>query len=66
MQENSNWYWKHQPLQQDIIVPTRTIIHPCFDVFRIIDVQEIPKFIFTGVKQKSYTRASHFSERCRL
>ena len=25
MQENTNLYWKQQPLQQTIIVPTRTI-----------------------------------------
>ena len=23
MQENTNWYWKQQPLQQTIIVPTK-------------------------------------------
>ena len=25
--ENTNWYCKQQPLQQTIIVPTRTILH---------------------------------------
>ena len=38
MQENTNWYCKQPPLQHTIIVPTRTIIHPCLDVFRITDV----------------------------
>ena len=28
MQENTNWYWKKQPLQQTIIFPTHTILHP--------------------------------------
>ena len=32
VQENTNWYWKQQPLQQTIIVPTRTILRPCLDV----------------------------------
>ena len=32
MQENINWYWKQQPLQNTIIVPTRKIIHPRLDV----------------------------------
>ena len=35
--------WKQQPLQQTIIVPTLTIIHPCLDVITIIYVQDIPK-----------------------
>ena len=43
MQENSNWHSKQQPLQQNIIVPTRAIIHPRLDVVRITDVQDIPK-----------------------
>ena len=33
MQENTNSYWKKQPLQQSIIVPTRTIIQTRLDVF---------------------------------
>ena len=43
MQEKTNWYWKQQPLKQTIIVPTRTILHPRFDVIIIIYVQDIPK-----------------------
>ena len=43
MQENTNWYWKQQPLQQTIIVPTHTIIHPNIDVITIIYVHRIPK-----------------------
>ena len=43
MQENTNWYWKQQPLQQTIIVPTRTILHPRLDVIIIRYVQDIPK-----------------------
>ena len=41
MQENTNWYWKQQPLQHTIIVPTRTIIHPRLDVITIRYVQDI-------------------------
>ena len=43
MQENTNWYWKQQPLQQNIKVPTRTIIYPRLDVVGVTDVQNIPK-----------------------
>ena len=43
MQENINWYWKQRPLQQTIIVPTRTILHPRLDVIIIRYVQNIPK-----------------------
>ena len=42
MQENTNWYWKQQPLQQTSIVPTRTILHPCIDLIIIRYVQDTP------------------------
>ena len=42
-QENNNWYWKQQPMQQTIIVPTRTILHPRLDVITIRYVQYIHK-----------------------
>ena len=47
VQENTNWYWKQQPLQHTIIVPTRTILHPRIDVITIIYVQDIPKMFLT-------------------
>ena len=43
MQENTNWYWKQQPLQQTIIVPTRTILHPRLEFITIRYVHDIPK-----------------------
>ena len=46
VKENTNWYWKQQPLQQTIIVPTRTIIHPRLEVIIIRYLQDIPKKIF--------------------
>ena len=52
MQENSNLYWKQQSLQQNIIVTTRTILHPCLDVVRIKDVQDIPKTVCNRIKAK--------------
>ena len=45
MQETPNWYWKQQPLKQTIIVPTRTILHPCLDLIIIRYIQDIPKNI---------------------
>ena len=52
MQENTNWYWKQQPLQQNIIVPTHTILHPHLDVIIIRYVQDIPKYFFIMNKNK--------------
>ena len=54
MQENSNWCWKQQSLQQNTIVPTCTILHPRLDVFRIIDVQDIPKTVCNRIQAKKY------------
>ena len=45
MQKNTNWYWKPQPLQHNVIVPTRTILHPSLVVIIIRYVQDIPKNI---------------------
>ena len=52
MQGKCNWYLKQQSMQHTIIVPTRTIIHPCLDVFRITDVQDIPKTICNRIQAK--------------
>ena len=53
IQENNNCYWGQQLLQQTIIFPTRTIIHPSPDFFVITDVQEIPKTVCNGVQEKN-------------
>ena len=52
MQYNTNWYWKPQPLQHIIIVPTRTVLHPHLEVIIIIYVQDIPKKICARSKAK--------------
>ena len=52
MQENTNWYWKQQPLQQIIIVPTRTILHPHIDVITIRYVKEIHKNVCNRIQAK--------------
>ena len=41
--EKTNWYWKEQPLQHTIMVPTCTILHPRLDVITIRYVQDIHK-----------------------
>ena len=41
IQNNTNWYWKHQPLQLTIIVQTRTIIHQRLEFIMIQYVQDI-------------------------
>ena len=52
MQENTNWYWRQQPLQHTIIVSTRTIIHPRLDVITIRHVQDIPNC--NRIQEKKY------------
>ena len=42
LQENTNIYWKQQPLQQTIIVPTQTIIHPHLHIIIIRYLKYIP------------------------
>ena len=54
MQENTNWYWQQQQLQQAIIVPTRTILHPHLDVITIIYIQDIPKNVCNRIQAKNY------------
>ena len=55
-QENTNWYWKQQPLQQTIIVPKRTILHPRLDVIIIRYVQDIHKNVCNSIQEKSIQR----------
>ena len=52
MQEKTNCYWKQQPLQNIIIVPTRTILHPRLDVIIIRYVQDIPKNLCSRIQSK--------------
>ena len=52
MQENYNWYWKQQPLQQTIVVPTHIIIHLCLGVVIITYVQDIPKIVCNRIQAK--------------
>ena len=59
MQENTNWYWKQQPLQQTIIVPTRIILHPRLDFITIRYVQDIPKNVCNIIQAKIYTKTSY-------
>ena len=51
-QENTNWYWKQQPLQQNIIVPKRTILYPCLDVITIRYVQYTPKNVCNSIQAR--------------
>ena len=51
MQENTNWYWKQQPLKHTIIVPTRTILHPRLDVIIISYIQDTHKDV-CGINQE--------------
>ena len=51
-QEHTNWYWKQQPLQHTIIVPTHTILHLRLDVITIRYFQDIPKNLCNGIQAK--------------
>ena len=61
MQENTNWYWKQQPLQQTIIVSARTILHSRLDVITIRYAQEIPKNICNSIQAKKSIQRRHIS-----
>ena len=56
MQENTNWYQKQQPLQQTIIVPTRTILHPRLEDIIIRYVKDIPNKLCGRIKAKKETQ----------
>ena len=38
IKDNTKWYWEKSPEQDDIIVPTRKIVHPCSDVITFTKV----------------------------
>ena len=52
MQDSTNWYWEKHPHQQDIIVPTQTIIHTRLEVVGITYVQDIPKNVCNRIQEK--------------
>ena len=52
IQENTNWYRKQQPMQQTIIVPTRTILHPRLDVIITRYFQDTPKNFCNRIQEK--------------
>ena len=56
MQEKTNRFWKQQPLQQTIIVPTHTLLRPRLDVITIIYVEETPKNICIRIHAKNFIR----------
>ena len=63
IQENTNWYWKQQPLQRNIISPTRTIIHTRLDVIIIRYAKEIPRKLFIrNEAKKSNTKKSNYCD----
>ena len=53
VQENTNLYWKQQPLKHTIIVPTSTILPPNLGVIMIRDVQDIPKNLCNRIQAKT-------------
>ena len=53
MQENTNLYWKQEPLQHTIIFPTRAILRSRLDVITIIYVQDIPKNVCNNIQEEN-------------
>ena len=53
MQENSDCYWKQQPLQQTIIVPTCIILHPRLNVVIIRGAKYTPKNVYNRIQAKN-------------
>ena len=47
MQENTNCYWKQQPIQKTSIFIKLTILYPRLDVIIIRYVQDIPKNVYS-------------------
>ena len=45
MQDNTKWYWEQSPQQNNIIVPTRTIVHPCLDFTTVTEVKNQDVFV---------------------
>ena len=43
MQYNTKWYWGKISQQNNIIVSTRTIVHPCLDITDSIEVKKYQK-----------------------
>ena len=50
IQENINWYLKQKLIQQTIMVPTGTILHPRLDVIIKRDVQDIPNNVCNRIQ----------------
>ena len=50
----TNLYWKQQPLQQTVMFPTHTILHPRLNVIIIRDFQDIPKNFCNRIQAKKY------------
>ena len=42
MKYSTKWYWEQTQQQNNILVPTRTILHPCLDIMVVTEVKEIP------------------------
>ena len=53
MKENIRWYWEIKP-QQVIVVPTRTIVHPCIFVIVVKYLQDIPRGVINRNQSQQY------------
>ena len=63
VQEDNNFHWKQQPLQQNIMVPTSTILCPRFYVVEITGVYDIPKHFVTRCEQIVHKKKSYLKYR---
>ena len=45
IQYNKKCYWEQIQQQNNIIVPTRTIVHTCLNVMEVTDVKQTPNSV---------------------
>ena len=58
MQENTKWYRGQKPQQKNIIVPTRTIVHPCLDVTTITKEKNTKSVFNKNQEHKAIQRST--------
>ena len=52
MKVDTNYYWNQHPQHNVIIVPTRKIIHPWFEVNAVTDFHDTPKILCNRTQAK--------------
>ena len=40
MKDNTKWYWEQSTQQNNIIIPTRTIVYKCLDIMTVTEAKK--------------------------